>query len=106
MGKSCWNFVSMKAVLFLAFVAAACADVEHGSKSSFEVPDGFYEDLQSALLETESQTGQTGGDFEFKCETTCQLVKKSAAATRMAGGMGPSMANTAQAGNVGGMGPS
>merc|ERR1711998_782210 len=70
--QSCWNSVSMKAVLFLAFVAAACADVEHGSKSSFEVPDGFYEDLQTALLETESQT-QEGGDFEFKCETTCQL---------------------------------
>merc|ERR1711988_1701897 len=87
MGKSCWNSVSMKAVLSLAFVAAACAEVEHEAKSSFEVPDGFYEDLQTALLETESQT-QEGGDFEFKCETTCQLVKKSG---MMSGGSGPAM---------------
>merc|ERR1711988_638896 len=44
----------------------------------------------TSFLETASQ--QTGGDFEFKCETTCQLVKKvSAGAAAAAGGSGPSL---------------
>jgi len=43
---------------------------------SKQVEDAFYEKMDS-FLETEAKTGaKTGaGDFEFKCETTCQLVQ-------------------------------
>jgi len=49
---------------------------------SKQVEDAFYSKMDS-FLETESKTGaktQGGGDFEFKCETTCQLVQTAGAA--------------------------
>jgi hypothetical protein len=48
---------------------------------SKKVEDAFYNKMD-AFLETQSKTGAKtteGGDFEFKCETTCQLVQQSAA---------------------------
>jgi hypothetical protein len=45
--------------------------------SQFKADDEFYNQMD-AFLETSAQTGQAGGDFEFKCETTCQLVQKNA----------------------------
>merc|ERR1712066_1099022 len=44
--------------------------------SQFQADDEFYNEMNS-FLETGSTT--TGGDFEFKCETTCQLVQAAAA---------------------------
>jgi len=46
--------------------------------SQFKADDDFYNEM-STFLETGSTT-QGGGDFEFKCETTCQLVQSGAAA--------------------------
>lgn len=43
------------------------------------IEDAFYQKMDS-FLETESTT-EGGGDFEFKCETTCQLVQASASAS-------------------------
>lgn len=48
---------------------------------SKQVEDAFYEKMDS-FLETEAKTTAKtgGGDFEFKCETTCQLVQAAGAA--------------------------
>lgn len=44
--------------------------------SQFGADDEFYDEMNSFL---ETGTTTTGGDFEFKCETTCQLVSTAAA---------------------------
>jgi len=51
---------------------------------SKQVEDAFYNKMD-AFLETESKTtskATAGGDFEFKCETTCQLVQTTTAASK------------------------
>merc|ERR1711871_1876696 len=50
------------------------------SDMSKKVENAFY-DKMDAFLETQSKTTE-GGDFEFKCETTCQLVQQQAAAAK------------------------
>merc|ERR1711988_616132 len=55
-----------------------------------------------AMLETASKTGVKGAEagFEFKCETTCQLVKKAMTSVEgmaMAGGSGPALPAPAMA---------
>merc|ERR1711998_332037 len=40
--------------------------------SQFKADDQFYDEMNSFL---KTGTTQGGGDFEFKCETTCQLVQ-------------------------------
>merc|ERR1719199_447417 len=95
----------MKIAAAVCFFALASAnDVEAPKElldqwSSFSASDDFYDGFETAMLETGAMDAP-GGDFEFKCETTCQLVKKAAAA---AGGMGPMIENNAAA--AGGMGP-
>jgi len=67
-------------VLFLACVVSATIPVPNellNEWSQFKASDEFYEKVDS-FLETGAKTGQAGGDFEFKCETTCQLVQKNA----------------------------
>merc|ERR1712196_219976 len=52
----------------------------------------------TSFLQTATET-TADGDFEFKCETTCQLVKKVAASTA-AGGSGPSLSALAPPSNT------
>merc|ERR1711998_392987 len=49
---------------------------------SKQVEDAFYSKMDS-FLETSTTTTE-GGDFEFKCETTCQLVQTTSAANNAA----------------------
>jgi hypothetical protein len=75
----------MKAVVFaLVFVcslllASATVPVpEHLLKewSQFNADEKFYDQVDSFLEES----SKASGDFQFKCETTCQLVQKSTGA--------------------------
>merc|ERR1711871_1259860 len=56
------------------------AQVSPEQEMSKKVEDAFYNKMD-AFLETQSKTTE-GGDFEFKCETTCQLVQQQAAASK------------------------
>merc|ERR1719199_2441008 len=98
----------MKIAAAVCFFALASANEIEVPKelldqwSSFSASDDFYDGFETAMLETGAMDAP-GGDFEFKCETTCQLVKKAAAGAASAGGMGPTVENNAAA--AGGMGP-
>jgi len=66
-------------VLIAACVVSATVQVPPellNEWSQFKADDEFFNQMD-AFLETSSQSGQAGGDFEFKCETTCQLVQKN-----------------------------
>jgi len=76
------NKPELCAVLLLACVAAAAVQIPSellNEWSQFKADDEFYNQVDS-FLQTETATGQAGGDFQFKCETTCQLVQKNPAA--------------------------
>jgi len=62
-------------LLFVCIVAVSLAAVEVPQHLLNEWAD-FQQD--TSFLQTQSKTADAGGDFEFKCETTCQLVQKSA----------------------------
>jgi hypothetical protein len=72
--------------MFCKFVALACLSLAIVAK--IEVPQHLLNEWAEfkegddfdAFLEMGSKTADAGGDFEFKCETTCQLVQKSATA--------------------------
>jgi len=73
----------MKAVVCLIALFCACAlatapipNALLKEWSQFKADDEFFNQMD-AFLEERSQTGAAGGDFEFKCETTCQLVQKA-----------------------------
>merc|ERR1712134_7511 len=85
MGDKETNIRDMKLAVFLA-VLGLCAIVSAtvpipqellNEWSTFNAEDEFFDQMDT-FLETGAQT-QDGGDFEFKCETTCQLVQKNAA---------------------------
>merc|ERR1712185_47755 len=59
---------------------------------SQQVQDAFYSKMDS-FLETQTTT-TSGGDFEFKCETTCQLVQATAAANAAASHASRAAANS------------
>jgi len=40
------------------------------------IEEAFYAKM-SQFLETQSKTTDSGGDFEFKCDTSCQLVEQN-----------------------------
>merc|ERR1712072_92614 len=96
------SLIMMKIAAAVCFFALASAnDVEVPKElldqwSSFSASDDFYDGFETAMLETGAMDAP-GGDFEFKCETTCQLVKK----TSTAGGSGPAIDTAAAAGGAG-----
>merc|ERR1712048_352281 len=75
-------------VMMKLVVVALCVALVHASVpipnellnewSQLQADDQFYEQMD-AFLQESAQVGQAGGDFEFKCETTCQLVQKNSA---------------------------
>jgi hypothetical protein len=70
----------------LCAIASATAPIPNAllkEWSQFKADDQFYEQMD-AFLEEKAQVGSAGGDFEFKCETTCQLVQKSTGAASAA----------------------
>eukprot|EP00298_Acanthocystis_sp_HF-20_P003548 c13889_g1_i1.p1 GENE.c13889_g1_i1~~c13889_g1_i1.p1 ORF type:complete len:272 (-),score=122.71 c13889_g1_i1:51-866(-) len=57
-------------------LAHSLLQTEEGSDTQKLIESAFYEKM-TEFLETQSKTTDAGGDFEFKCDTSCQLVEQN-----------------------------